>query len=125
MSRRSGICARVSNFLDLNRLMKLNLNHLSQIRFYVKSRYLESRFNRLYKNKKYLSPNAAKKWKTLLQSDTQKQPDVQSSEKYENSDFLPNQDETFPNQQSSENDEESGTMMRHTHSGKLYFLAVQ
>ena len=63
--------------------MKLNLNHLSQIKFHVKSQYLESQFNKLYKNNNYLSPNSAKKWKTLLQSDHQLQPDVnldQSSE---------------------------------------------
>ena len=71
--------ARVVNLLDcaektlpLNRLMKLNLNHLARIKFYVRSRYLESRLSRLYKNNRYLPPNAAKKWTTLLQSDNQR-----------------------------------------------------
>ena len=91
---------RVVNLLDgsertlpFNRLMKLNLNHLSQIKFYVKSCYLESRLSRLYKNNKYLSPNAAKKWTTLLQSDYQKQQDVDYDQSYENCDnpdFLSN-----------------------------------
>ena len=71
-----------------------------------------------------MSPNSAKKWKSLLQSDHQNQPDVsfdQSSETYENSDFLSHQYEISPDQQSFENDEDSGTTTRHTFSGQLYF----
>ena len=70
--------ARLINLLDgserslpLNRLTKLNLNHLAQIKFHVKSKFLENRLNRLYQNNKFLPPNQSKTWKTLLQKDDQ------------------------------------------------------
>ena len=72
--------ARLINILDgserslpFNRLTKFNLNHLAQIKFHVKSQYLENKFNKLYQNNKFLSPNKLKTWKTLLQTDNQNQ----------------------------------------------------
>ena len=86
-----------------------------------------------------MSPNSAKKWKTLLQSDHQIQPDVgldQSSESEENSGlfahFNTNQQNSTSeeetdlfahfntNQQNSEHDKNSMTDTRRTRSGKIY-----
>ena len=89
--------ARLINLLDglepslpLNKLTKLNLNHRAQIKFHFKSQYLENKFNKLYQNNKFLSPNSSKTWKTLLQTDNQIQPDIdpnqQTSMVEENSD---------------------------------------
>ena len=98
--------ARLINLLDgserslpLNRLTKLNLNHLAQIKFHVKSQYLENKFNKLYQNNKFLSPNQSKTWKTLLKTDNQNQSDTDNQNQSDTDNQ--NQPDTDPNQQTS------------------------
>ena len=83
-------------------IKRLNMVDLVDLRFYCESRYLSERFNRLFRQNKYLPPCESKTWQTLLEGKYQKEIGVPGSTDdllpgdAIPDDFLPGGEEAFP-----------------------------